>query len=75
MLVGVAASAFALDSASVCSPGFGQGAKPVLPLAAVGTDAPPPGDYGPVSEQRRLYIDPVKAGEVAGTVRSFHVNG
>jgi len=73
--VGVTASAFPRHSASLRCLGVGQGGKPFLLRLAMGTDASPPADYGPVSEQCGMNIDLVKTGEVAGVVRSFHVNG
>jgi hypothetical protein len=37
-------------------------------------DASPAIDVGPFAEQRGLDVNLVKAGEVTGLVRSFHVN-
>ena len=64
VLMGIAALAFARNAASLGSLRLGQGVKPVLLHAAVGSNASPSADYSPVSEQRGLYLDLIKAGEV-----------
>lgn len=71
----IAALAFARHTASLCSLSLGQGAKPVLAHAAVGSNASPSANHGPVSEERGLDLDLIKPRKVERIVRSFHVYG